>query len=216
MLRPKLTLHVGEHALTNICHRHRLALLVCIPRRVHVSSFERHFHSIEIPFPIDSSPPLARLAACVYRGFETNLRTRRWTWWNYRELARRTSNRTIVTPTMTPCMMYRCQAKLQSRTKRCMPFRMTFFFLIVHSIFTCAIQIVYLPFNPECTYMIIILLIEKLFNEIIFHESWNQRINRYSHNITVKPIKFQPVYVPCVYKMRVLLDSLDSSKTIPL
>lgn len=67
MLRPKLTLHVGEHALTNICHRHRLALLVCIPRRVHVSSFERHFHSIEIPFPIGSAPPLARLAACVYR-----------------------------------------------------------------------------------------------------------------------------------------------------
>lgn len=66
MLRPKLTLHVGEHALTNICHRHRLALLVCIPRRVHVSSFERHFHSIEIPFPIGSAPPrrtaLARLA----------------------------------------------------------------------------------------------------------------------------------------------------------
>lgn len=77
MLRPKLTLHVGEHALTNICHRHRLALLVCIPRRVHVSSFERHFHSIEIShFPFGSASPLARLAACVYRNFETNLRVR--------------------------------------------------------------------------------------------------------------------------------------------
>lgn len=86
MLRPKLTLHVGEHALTNICYRHRLALLVCIPRRVHVSSFERHFHSIEIPFPIGSVPPLARLTACVYRGFETNRRMQRWTRWNYREL----------------------------------------------------------------------------------------------------------------------------------
>lgn len=177
MLRPKLTLHVGEHALTNICHRHRLALLVCIPRRVHVSSFERHFHSIEIPFPIGSSPSLARLAACVYRGFETNLRTRRWTWWNYRELAWRTSNRTIVTLTMTPCMIYRCQAKLQSCTNRRMHVVPNDFLLFnrtyICSIFTCAIQIVYLlSFNFEC--IITIPLTEELFNEITFHESWSE------------------------------------------
>lgn len=101
MLRPKLTLHVGEHALTDICHRHRLALLVCIPRRVHVSSFERHFHSIEIPFP-HRVRPVCRSPPASIGDFETNLRSRRWTRWNYRWLARRMSNsRTILTPTTT-------------------------------------------------------------------------------------------------------------------
>lgn len=51
----------------HICYRHRLALLVCIPRRVHVSSFERHFHSIEIPFPHRPGPARPGSRPVVYR-----------------------------------------------------------------------------------------------------------------------------------------------------
>lgn len=140
MLRPKLTLHVGEHALTNICYRHRLALLVCIPRRVHVSSFERHFHSIEIPFPIGSVPLLARLTACVYCEASKRIcRMRRWTRWNYRGLGRRMSNRygfdfndgTVHDVSMSSEVTIVRQAMRAVSNNFLL-------FLIVHGIFTCA------------------------------------------------------------------------------
>lgn len=190
MLRPKLTLHVGEHALTNICHRHRLALLVCIPRGVHVSSFERHFHSIEIPFPIDSVPPLARLASVeaseriAVRDDEPDE--------TIADRREGRQNRTVLTLTMTPCMMYRCRAKLQSCGKRRVPLRITFFFLIERGSLTRAIRTVHLAARAALT----IVPIEGLFSEIYVARKLINELTDIRRNIGENPVKFDRSMCP--------------------
>lgn len=92
MLRPKLTLHVGEHALTDICYRQPISTT-----RVHSAQGTRVQLWTSFPFNRDPISPSARpgspglsLSPLASIGdFETNLRTRRWTRWNYRGLARR-------------------------------------------------------------------------------------------------------------------------------
>lgn len=89
MLRPKLTLHLGEHALTNICYRQPISTT-----RVHSAQGTRVQLWTSFPFNRDPISPSARpglsLSPLASIGdFETNLRTRRWTRWNYRGLARR-------------------------------------------------------------------------------------------------------------------------------
>jgi hypothetical protein len=72
------TLHVGGlHALTGICHRHRLAPLVCIPRAEYTCPALN-----VISIQSGSHFPSARAAVrscrwCLFRDFETNLRARR-------------------------------------------------------------------------------------------------------------------------------------------
>lgn len=88
MLRPKLTLHLGEHALTNICYRQPISTT-----RVHSAQGTRVQLWTSFPFNRDPISPSARpgspglsLSPLASIGdFETNLRTRRWTRWNYRE-----------------------------------------------------------------------------------------------------------------------------------